>query len=178
MQSMSFDRDELIRELTDAARSEPEILALWEGGAAAFGRLDHLSDADLHVVVTAGQVERAITAMRRPLSDRWGIKREYQRQTYEGDRQFFWQLVGVSPFNFVDMVFTECPEEGVSVDRGRHSSPLVHIDKCGCIAVTSESADEQSARLQESVSHIAEFHWVRRCAAPRLVVARAHPGGA
>ena len=157
--AVSFDRDELIRILADAARNEPEILALWEGGSAAFGRVDHLSDADLHVVVTAGQVERAITAIRRPLSDRWGIAREYRRQTYAGDRQFFWQLAGVSPFNFVDMVFRECPEEGVSIDRGRHGSPLVHVDKCGCITVTSEPADEQRARLQKSLSHIKEFHW-------------------
>ncbi len=156
---MSFDRDELIQLLADAARSEPEILALWEGGSAAFGRLDQLSDADLHVVVTVGQVERAITAMRRPLSDRWGIAREYRRQTYAGDRQFFWQLAGVSPFNFVDMVFRECPEEGIAIDRGRHGSPLVHVDKCGCVAVTLEPADEQRARLQKSVSQIAEFHW-------------------
>ena len=156
---MSFDRDELIRILTDAARSEPEILALWEGGSAAFGRVDHLSDADLHVIVTAGQVERAITAMRTTLSDRWTIAREYQRRTDEGDSEFFWQLEGVPPLNFVDMVFTESPEDGVSIDRGRHPFPLVHLDKCGCIAVTSEPADERRARLQKRVSQIAEFHW-------------------
>ena len=156
---MSFDRDELIRVLTDAARSAPEILALWEGGSAAFGRLDALSDADLHVVVTPGKVERAITTMRSVLSDRWSIAREYQRRTDAGDAEFFWQLDGVPPLNFVDMVFSECPEEGVSIDRGEHPSPLVHADKCGCIAMKSESADERRARLQKRVRHIAEFHW-------------------
>ena len=156
---MSFDRDELIRVLADAARNEPEILALWEGGSAAFGRLDGLSDVDLHVVATAGQMERVIAAMRSVLSDwRWSIAREYQRR-YDGKAEFFWQLDGVPPLNFVDMVFEGCPEGGVSIDRGQHPSPLVHVDKCGCIELRSEPAAERRARLQERVSHIAEFHW-------------------
>ncbi len=107
---MSFDRDELIRIIADTARSEPQILGLWEGGSAAFGRLDALSDADLHVVAAAGQVECAIAAMRRALSDRWSIAREYQR-AYEGKAEFFWQLDGAPPLNFVDMVFEDCPQE-------------------------------------------------------------------
>ncbi len=132
------------------------IVDVFEGvGAHAAG---DMSDADLHVVVTAGQVERAITAMRRALSDRWSIAREYQR-TYAGNTEFFWQLEGVPPLNFVDMVFEDCPEDGVCIDRGRHPSPLVHVDKCGCIAMTSEPTAERRARLQKRVSQIAEFHW-------------------
>ena len=149
---MSFDRDELIRILADAARGEPEIVALWEGGSAAFGRVDHLSNADLYVVVTVGQVERAVRAMRTALSDRWGIKREYRRRTNAGNAEFFWQLDGVPPLNFVDMVFAECPEDGVSIDRGRHPSPRIHVDKRDCIAVTSESADERRGMFMPTFS--------------------------
>ncbi len=158
MQAMSFDRDELIRIIADTARSEPQILGLWEGGSAAFGRLDALSDADLHVVAAAGQVECAIAAMRRALSDRWSIAREYQR-AYEGKAEFFWQLDGAPPLNFVDMVFEDCPQDGISIDRGHHPSPLVHVNKSDCIAIRSEPDDERRARLQKRVSHIAEFHW-------------------
>ena len=55
--------------------------------------------------------------MRSVLSERWSIVREYQRR-YEGKVEFFWQLDGAPPLNFVDMVFEDCPEDGVSIDLG------------------------------------------------------------
>ena len=96
--------------------------------------------------------------MRSVLSGRWRIAREYQRR-YEGKVEFFWQLDGVPPLNFVDMVFEDCPEDGVSIDLGELPSQLVHVDKSGCIALKSEPEAERRARVQKRVSHIAEFHW-------------------
>ena len=74
---MPLDRAALRAHLDQALRPQPWALAFWEGGSAAFGRLDAFSDLDLGLIVedhavseAFAQVEAALSTLS-PIADRW-----------------------------------------------------------------------------------------------------------
>ena len=56
-QSPAIGRDEILRVLDRSLSPRPEVQAMWEGGAAALGRLDGYSDVDLQLAVDDAQVD-------------------------------------------------------------------------------------------------------------------------
>ncbi len=152
---MPLLRDELRRPLIAAMESLDAVLALWEDGSASFGRSDTFSDIDFAAIVKEGQVECAAEAARLALSRVGAIAREYRQPTYHGDAQFFWQMEAASPFNFVDFTLIERRPEAFRIDRGIHGDPIIHFDKCGCLAVVEEDPGGRQARIREGVERIA-----------------------
>jgi len=152
---MPLKRDELLRTLVDALEKMDEVLALWEDGSASFGRTDAYSDIDLSAIVKMGQVSGVAEAAKLALSRVGSIAREYHQATYHGDSQFFWQLAGMSPFNFVDITLMERKVEPFRIDRDTHGDPIIHFDKCGCVTVVKEDPNERRARIREGVERIA-----------------------
>jgi len=152
---MPLTRDELLHALTGAMAEADAVLALWEDGSASFGRTDAFSDIDLTAIVKTGQVEGSAEAARVALSRVGGIAQEYRQATYHGDTQFFWQIEGMSPFNFVDMSLIERKEKPYRIDRSVHGDPIIHFDKCGCVEVVVEEPDERRIRIRDGVERIA-----------------------
>ena len=152
---MALTRDELLSSLIGAMEEMDAVLALWEDGSASFGRTDAFSDIDLTAIVKTGRVDDVAEAVKLALSRVGEIAQEYRQVTYHGDAQFFWQLEGMSPFNFVDMSLIERKAEPFRIDRGTHGDPIIHFDTCGCVAVVEEDPDARRDRICEGVERIA-----------------------
>jgi predicted nucleotidyltransferase len=152
---VTCDRDSLLDAIVVAAREMDAVLALWECGSASFGRTDAYSDIDLEAIVKPDQVQPVAEAMKAALSRVAEIAHEYRQVTYHGSCQFFWQFERVSPFCFIDIVLIEQKDEAHQVDRSIHGAPIIHFDKCGCIAVIEEGLEARRARVHKGVEAIA-----------------------
>ena len=60
-------RDIIIQTLVDALKPIEYVLAFWEGGAAAFNRVDEWSDIDLYLVVDDKKVDETFVAFEKAL---------------------------------------------------------------------------------------------------------------
>jgi hypothetical protein len=141
------------------------MLALWESGSAVFGRTDQYSDIDLEALIAPGQLEAVVGLLRTALAAIAPISHEYRQQLSQGDTQFFWQLTGASPFNFVDLTLTAWQGQPLRLGAHGEGRPIVHFDKPGCLNIQEETASEMELRVRQRLREIAaiwEFH-------PRLV---------
>jgi predicted nucleotidyltransferase len=80
------------------------VQAFWEGGAAAFGRLDEWSDLDLYILVSDGKVEETFGVVEESLRRLSPISQTYVvRVGFEGVAQKFYRLKRASEFAVVDL---------------------------------------------------------------------------
>ena len=90
-QPPAIGRDEILRVLDRALSPRPEVQAMWEGGAAALGRVDVYSDIDLQVAVDDPQVDAIWPAIESALAaiSPIEIKYELPRHTWHVHAQAF-----------------------------------------------------------------------------------------
>lgn len=161
---MILVRTEILRPFAEAMKATDAVLALWEDGAASFGRVDAYSDIDLNAIVKPGLVDDVANSMRLALSRISVIQNEYRQVTYHGDTQYFWQLKDASPFTFMDISLIEQRSAPYRIDRSIHGDPIIHFDTCQCLAVVEESPAERSTRIRErlkQISAVAELQpWI------------------
>ena len=152
---MSFDRKRLVECIVHATREMATVLALWEDGSESFGRTDGYSDIDLEVVVETGHIGTVATAVKAALAEIVTISGECRQHDNEVEAQYFWQLDAVPAYNFIDITLMERNGDGIRIDPSVVGSPIIHFDKCGCIVVSAESAEERQSRVRDRIREIA-----------------------
>jgi hypothetical protein len=147
---MTLDRNVILAALKSALEPLPYVYAMWEGGAAAFNRLDEWSDIDLQVDADDGQAGRVIAAAEaalRPLSD-VALRYELPQPTWHGHAQVFYQLAQASPFLLLDFVVIRhsAPEKFLQPEI--HGAAVVHFDKAGLVVSPAFNRTAHRARLR------------------------------
>lgn len=109
------------------------VVAMWEGGAAAFKRVDDWSDIDLyvavqdsHVVSTAREVEEALGSVA-PVKSKY----EIPQPSWHGHWQALYQLENTSPFLLIDLVILKDTASNRFLEPEIHGQAIVHFDKTG-----------------------------------------------
>ncbi len=132
--------DQLTREqILDALRQvlEPQdhVLAMWEGGAAAFGRLDAWSDIDLMVVVHNEKVNEAFEIIERALASLSPIELKYSpaQLPWPGIYQTFYRLRDAGPYLLVDAAVLQESAPDKLLTPEIHSKAVVYFDKVGLV---------------------------------------------
>ena len=130
---MLLTRQTILAAIRQALEPLGYIQAMWEGGAAAFGRVDEWSDIDLQIAADderVGEVlplvEQAITTLS-PISARY----EIPQPTWHGHLQTFYQLEQASPFLMLDVVAMKASATNRFLEPEIHGRPVVHFDKIG-----------------------------------------------
>ena len=116
------ERRVIWRSLTDALRPVDHVHALWEAGAAAFGRVDPWSDIDAYVVVDDDRVPDVFRVIEAALGGVSPIAQKYEvtHPPETGLFQAFYRLRDASPFLIVDLaVFTRSA-------RDKYLEPELH----------------------------------------------------
>jgi hypothetical protein len=136
-------RERLIETL--AAKFEPAdyALAMYEGGAVGFDRVDQWSDADVQVVVKDDTVEQAFADLEEALAGLSEIDYQYRlpEPTWHGHSQAFYRFTDASPFLMLDIVFIQESSEADRFMQFRtHGQPKILFDKAGVIV--EEPLDE------------------------------------
>lgn len=153
---MPINRPQLIQALRGALEPLPAVLAMWEGGAAAFGRVDEWSDADVQLVVEDGHVDEAVAAAEGALEALGGIKTRLvlPAPTWHGHWQGFYRTHGASPFLMLDLVVMERSHPNKFLEPEIHGDKVIHFDKDDVLAAPPFDHAAWEERLRQRAEAI------------------------
>ena len=126
-------REQLWEAIEGAIADEPRVLAAWEGGSAATGRVDALSDLDLVLLVEPADVEAAFAMVEAWLAPLTAIDTAFRlpEPTWHGHAQSFLRLAGASPDHFVDLVVMARGAKDLFLQEELHGTPRIIVDRVG-----------------------------------------------
>ncbi len=154
--SAPIGRTRLLQALIDRCQAAPWILAAWEGGSAAFGREDAISDIDLVLVAEAERVEDAFTLVENtlgelsPISDRCRLP----EPTWHGHSQAFYRLRDASPDHFIDLVVSRPDAKDLFLQPERHGNARMAFDRIGIVdpaPLDRNTIDQENRGRVESI---------------------------
>ncbi len=151
-------RREIVARLVSALKPLDYVRAFWEGGAAAFGRVDRWSDLDLYAFVRDGSTKATFGRVEGALRKISPISRTYvvPFSGWEGVDQKFYSLKGASEYAIVDFaIITEKSSERFLTPE-IHGKNVFYFDKDD-IAVTAAFDSRKFRRgMRERRSRLAE----------------------
>jgi len=158
-------REVIIQTLIDALKPLDCIHAFWEGGAAAFDRVDDWSDIDLYLVVddekvndTFLAVERALTSLS-PLKQKQGVF-----EPSPGLFQAFYRLRDASEYLLIDIAVFKlsCPDKFLEPEI--HGNPAFYFNKSNEIKPSPLKKKAFVEKLQKALVGLqGEFEMFHRC---------------
>lgn len=154
MTAFKVSREQLLETLTAALEPQAYALAMWEGGAAGFDRVDQWSDADVMVVVRDGYVEQAFEATEAALAalSETSFRFRLPEPTWHGHSQCFYSFKDASPYLMLDIVFIQ---ESSTADRfmqaKTHGNPRVCFDKAGVVVEEPLDIEAMMTKMQSDL---------------------------
>ncbi len=132
MSKGKITREEIVNAVAQMLEKKDYALALWEMGAASWGRVDRWSDIDMMLVVEDDAVEESFQVIETALETLGGIEKKFRipEPSWHGHSQCFYRLNRASPFHMLDIAIVK-----KSSDKDRfkqfsiHGEPTVHFDK-------------------------------------------------
>jgi predicted nucleotidyltransferase len=135
MEKKKIERKDLVHTIVNALKPLDYVHAVWEGGAASFGRVDEWSDIDLYVVCDDERVEDSFGVMKEAITSMSEINLEFRlpEPAWHGHSQVFWQLAEASPFLFMDIAVMKRSSKDKFLQYKIHGKPYIHFDKIGVV---------------------------------------------
>lgn len=153
-------RDAILRTCASALEPLPFVDAMWEGGAAAFDRLDAWSDTDLYAVVEDDRVAETFRVVDAALSRLSPIRRKYMPvwPPHTGIAQAFYRLERASEFLLVDLAVLKRSAPDKYLEPEMHGTARflfnkggavkeVHLDEGAFVAKVLEARERCIARV-------------------------------
>jgi len=137
----SISREAIIARLLATLEPLEQVLVVWEGGSAAFDRLDEFSDLDLYIKVKKGTTTMVLKHVEASLESLSPIQIKYVPTSLPWPEvsQAFYKLEGVPGFLLLDLALIEegSPEQFLEVEvhgrakiyLTRKDFALPHIDR-------------------------------------------------
>lgn len=144
-------RDDIVRALTAALEPLPWAAAFWEGGSAAFGRLDAYSDLDLYAVVADDRLDEAFRVVEDALLRLSPIRRKYLPAwpPESGTAQAFYRLERASEYLLIDLAVFQRSARDKFLEPELHGRALFYFNKGGAVAVPSLDREAFVGKLLE-----------------------------
>lgn len=126
-----IDRKEILSAIRARIEPDPDVLAMFEGGSAAFRRSDEWSDIDLQIITAENAVARAAELAEEALAGVAEIEMrvELPMPTWHGHYQIFYRFANASPFLLLDLVIMQVSSPNKFLEREIHGERVVHFDK-------------------------------------------------
>jgi hypothetical protein len=125
------------------------VYAMWEGGAAAFGRVDEWSDIDVQFDVADERVEDTFAVVGKTLEALSPIELQHRTSSlpWPGIFQIFYRLKQASPYLLVDTAVIQHSAPDKLLAPEMHGQAVFHFDKAGVADVPPSDAEAQQKRL-------------------------------
>ncbi len=151
-----LERNQIIQTLRAALEPLPFVNALWEGGAAAFNRVDTWSDIDLVVDAADEQAGEVLPIVEQTLARLGTIELQFRTpQAILGlHSQGFYRLAEAGPFLVVDFAVFRHSTPDKLLDVETHGDIIVHFDKTGEIKPRSLDQADLQNRLAARVESL------------------------
>jgi len=107
------------------------IHSFWEGGAAAFGRIDEWSDIDLYLVVDDKKVDETVLIVEKVLESLSPIKQKYEvsHPPRMGLFQAFYRLRGTNKYLVVDLAVLKFTSPDKYLEPEIHGNVVFYFNK-------------------------------------------------
>ena len=156
MKTTAFRRN-MKEEILELLEPEEWVLAVWEGGSAATGYLDDLSDLDLAMVVRDDSVERAFDILEDYLGGTYGISSRMRmpEPAWHGHSQCFYFINDAPELFYIDLLVEKESSGNRLLEPERHGTPVIWLDRSGILRAcraTGEELGDKRRRFFESLS--------------------------
>jgi len=152
----AITKEVLVETIVKELMSCDFVHAVWEGGAAAFGRVDKWSDIDMYVLVDDGRERDAFSAVEKGISATSGIKVKYDipQTGWPGVFQAFYKVEGAGDYMILDLavVTPNSPEKFLDVEV--HGEPLFYFRRSDSVQPTHVDRAAISERLRKRVERL------------------------
>jgi hypothetical protein len=165
-EKFKIGREDVLSVLAAAFEPLGFVHALWEGGAAGFGRVDQWSDIDLQLVVADDKVEETFERIENTLLTLSEIELKYRlpEPTWHGHSQCFYRLKDASPFLMIDLaVMKESSKNDRFMESRIHGTPRVIFDKTGAVQDKPVDVDEHMQKIQgrlDTLKTMFDLFWI------------------
>jgi len=149
-------RDSITKTLADALKPLDYIYAFWEGGAAAFDRIDEWSDIDLYLVVDDKNVDETFLVVEKALSVLSPIKQKYEVQhpPESGLFQAFYRLEDASEYLIIDLAVLTLGSPDKFLETKMHGNALFYFNKSDRIKPPPLDKDALIKKLQKRLERL------------------------
>lgn len=134
--SVGVTRAALVATLQRALRALPEVDAVWEGGSAAFGSDDELSDVDVVAVVADDAVVSSFEAVEAALETLSPIVLRLEMPATVGYTQRFYRLRDGGEFLVVDLALIRRSDPLIFREVELHGHGRTWFDRSGVLVET------------------------------------------
>lgn len=133
MNQYSLTRQQITTALKEGLEPVEYINAMWEGGSAAFNRLDEWSDIDLQFDVDDDKVEETFQAIQSILEQLSPIDLLYRTPAlpWPGIFQIFYRLSKAGPYLLIDTAVIQHSAADKLLDEPLHGQAIFYFDKEG-----------------------------------------------
>jgi len=153
-----LDRDRIVMELVEAVEPLPGARAMWEAGAAAFGRLDAWSDIDLNVVADVGAVDGVFSAIEEAIVRLSPFEKLAPTGSQDAYKQAFYRLERASPFHLVDLAVFRMTAADKFLAPQIHGTAKFFFNKDGKVKVTDVDRGEFMSKVNARFERLAVRH--------------------
>jgi len=131
MKGKGLTRDVIIQALADALKPLDYVHAFYEGGAAAFNRIDEWSDIDLYVVVDDPKVDETFLVIEEVLKSLSPIKRKLAvpQTPFPGVSQAFYKLENTNEYLLIDLVILKLSSPDKFLEPEIHGNVVFYFNK-------------------------------------------------
>lgn len=149
-------REIIIQTLVDALEPLAYVHAFWEGGAAAFNRIDEWSDIDLYLVVDDKKVGEAFLTFENALRLLSPIKQKYEVLQLPWPRvyQTFYKLEDASEYLVIDLVVLVPSSPEKFLEPEIHGSVVFYFNKSNKAKRRTLNKDASIKKLQERLERL------------------------
>lgn len=158
IQTSQETREAILRKLVDELKKHKQVLGCFEGGSAAFGRVDEWSDIDFQIVVEDDFVEPSVKILEALLESISPIKVCYimPAPTWHGHWQGFYQLQDISPFLLLDVLIMKKSSPSYFTEVEMHGWAKVFFDKTGKLGKEHINRQEILKTIPQRIKRIRE----------------------
>jgi len=152
----ALTRDIVIQTLADALEPLDYVHAFWEGGAAAFDRIDEWSDIDLYLVVEDNKVDETFLAVEKALKSLSPIKQKYEvsHSSQSGLFQAFYRLKGASQYLIVDLAVLTLNSSDKFLEPETHGNAVFYFNKSNKVKPPPLDKDALIKKLHERLERL------------------------
>ena len=153
---MDLRRETVLSAIRSVLEPWEKVHAMWEGGAAAFDRVDEWSDIDLQVLCDDESVEDVFRKVEGALSELSPIELKYRlpEPAWHGFSQAFYRLEGAGPFLLVDFVVMKKSTTQRMREREIHGRGPVHFNKNEALVDEHIDPEDFAGRIRKRLEQL------------------------
>jgi len=149
-------RDTIIQALVDALEPLDYVHAFYEGGAAAFDRIDEWSDIDLYLVIDDNKVDEAFLAVEKTLKSLSPILQKFEvpHPQRSGLFQAFYRLEDTNEYLVIDLAVLTLTSQDKFLEPEIHGNAVFYFNKSFRVRPPSLDKDALVTKLQERLERL------------------------